>query len=677
MGFALISGCVKKPTLHLCAVACLTGSALHAADLGVIEIVAPAQSSSTPFEIGDVPAGEFTGVHEVIEKEELQQAGSSLAEVVAESSGVQFRQSGGIGSFSTVSLRGSTAEQVNVYLDGILLNEASGGGVNLSHIELMQADRVEVYRGAVPVQLGNSAIGGAVNITSNRATATPATRFLAGFGSFGSARVSASYTGPLAFLNEQRLVASFSHRQSNNNFSFVNDNGTVFNTADDEEQQRNNAATQSTSGFLKSGFTLSGGSRLEQALQIDSHGQEIADWRNTVRGNASLGTDSLQWRSTLSRTAGTGYWSSRWGAHYSAKDELFDDSRGSIGLGNQQILSNTRVVGGRSYWEKLEDGRSISVNIKGRYETLDTENRLIASSKTTARRTRADINVQWNRYYSGGDSLFSVGVFGFLLNDSYETSNAQLQREDYTAESFTPQAGISHYLGERLGGTATVVANASLQKRPPSFFELFGSQGFFEGNPALATEASTNVDVGIKWQSDASHKIDSTVQLVWFYHRKKNLISRVYDSRGVGRSENISAATGNGLEFSGRFALENGLAIDANLTLQDTENRSAISGFTGKQLPGEAAIDGALGFSWKNPQWKVGYTYKLNANRYYDSPNLLPAADQKIHSASVSRYFKQWRVDFELNNIGNHIYEDFNGYPKPGRAGFISLTYQP
>ncbi len=649
-----------------------------AADLGVIEIVAPVQTSTaTPFEIGDVPAGEFTGVHEVIDKEALQQAGSSLAEVVAESSGVQFRQSGGVGSFSTVSLRGSTAEQVNVYLDGILLNEASGGGVNLSHIELMQADRVEVYRGAVPVQLGNSAIGGAVNITTNRATANPSARFLAGFGSFGSARVLASYAGPLDWLNEQRLVASFSHRQSDNDFSFVNDNGTVFNTADDEEQQRNNAATHSTSGFLKSGFTLAGGGRLEQAVQIDSHLQQIADWRNTASGRASLDTDSVQWRSSFIRSAANNHWSSRLGVHYSAKDELYDDSEGSVGLGNQRILSDTRVFGGSGYWERLTDGRSLTFNVKARYETMDTANQLRDAARTSAARLRADLNVQHNRYYNGGSSLFSAGLFGFVVKDNYDTSNASFDRTEYNSDAITPQVGFNHSLGEKLGGIVSVFGNASLQQRTPSFFELFGSQGFFEGNPSLETEESRNVDFGIEWLSDPGYKIDTTLQMVWFYHVKKNLISRVYDARGVGRSENISAARGNGLELTGSFAFQNGLSVAGNFTVQDSENLSDISGFTGKQLPGEAAVDGAINISWKNPQWKLGYSYKINSDRFYDSPNLLPAADQKLHGVNVSRYFKEWRLDFEVNNIGNHVYEDFNGYPKPGRSGFISVTYQP
>jgi len=187
-----------------------TSTPLHA-QIGTIVITGEEEQESTgdtgnSFEIGDTATGEHTGFLEVIEKDQLQQAGSSLAEVVAAESGVQFRQSGGQGTFSSVSLRGSSAEQVNVYLDGILLNEASGGGVNFSDIELLQAEKVEVYKGTVPVQLGNSAIGGAVNITTKRAGGAPVASALAGFGSFGSSRFSAAFRAPVNLLSDQTVV---------------------------------------------------------------------------------------------------------------------------------------------------------------------------------------------------------------------------------------------------------------------------------------------------------------------------------------------------------------------------------------------------------------------------------------------------------------------------------------
>ena len=666
----------------------LSSEELSAEEIGPILILAPTQTNQAPFEIGDTAAGEFTGFREVLEKEQLQQSGNSLAEVIASESGIQFRQSGGLGSFSTVSLRGSSAEQVNVYLDGVLLNEASGGGVNLSDIELMQAEKVEVYRGTVPVQLGNSAIGGAINITTARATGAPVSSVLAGFGSFGSSRFSSSYSGKLNWLTDQHLVASLSHRQSENDFSFVNDNGTSFNTADDEVQRRNNGQTRSTSGFVKTGHKLNRDTQVEHALQLQSAHRGIADWRNTTFGSATLDTDNVQWRTTLKHTAATPYtnennqtetvdssggWSWLYGFQLSLKNEIFDDRDSSIGTGSQIIDSDAQVLGARGYWEKVNQNSSIAISLRARSESFDSVNKLLSRNTTEAQRFRADSSIQFNRYFNSQKSLFSATLFGFAINDDYDIANNNNARENFSTSTLLPQLGLSHAITDQW----TLVSNASQHKRAPSFFELFGSQGLFEGNSSLQTESSNNFDIGLRWQSDLSSGIDTSIEMAAFYNRRENLITRVYNARGVGRSENLSEAKVTGLELSQRLTFDNGFSVDASVTAQDSENLSAISGFTGKQLPGESRFDGSLKTNWTNHRWKLEYEFRFNSDRFYDSANLLPAADQRIHNARVQRSWKDWRVDFELNNITDHNYEDFNGFAKPGRAAFISLFYQP
>ncbi len=660
---------------------CLSPYALSD-DSDPILILAPQQSNQIPFEVGDTAAGEFTGFRDVVEKEELQRNGASLAEVISTESGVQFRQSGGFGSFSTVSLRGSTAEQVNVYVDGLLLNEASGGGVNLSDIELMQAEKVEVYRGTVPVQLGNSAIGGAINITTARTTGAPVQRLLAGYGSFGSAQFSTAYSGKLNWLNQQHLVASFSHRQSENDFPFLNDNGTSFNTADDQTQRRNNSQTRSTSGFVKSGAQLGPNLQLEHALQLHNTNRGIADWRNTTFGTATLDSTNVQWRTTLKRSAtpltgnsqtdapGSG-WSSLYGLQISQKDELFDDREGTIGTGTQLIDSNTQVLGLRGYWEKINARSSIAFNARARHESLTSINKLRSLNSTEAVRLRTDTSLQYNYYFDSHRSLISATLFGFALTDRYDIDNNQ--REDHTTSTLLPQLGLSYAINDQW----TLISNVSQHKRAPSFFELFGSQGIFEGNTALQTESSNNFDIGLRWQSDLSSGIDTSIEVAAFHNRKDNLITRVYNARGVGRSENLSKARVSGIEFSQRLAFDSGLTIDASLTAQDSENLSDISGFTGKALPGESRLDGSLKAGWSNHRWKLQYEHRFNADRFYDSANLLPAADQRLHNLSIQRLWKHWRVGIELKNLTDHNYEDFNGYPKPGRAAFLSVFYQP
>ena len=630
-------------------------------------------SDSQPFEIGDTAAGEFTGFREVIEKQRLQQAGSSLAEIVATESGVQFRESGGFGSSSSVSLRGSSAEQVNVYIDGILLNDASSGIVNFSDIELLQAEKVEIYKGTVPVQLGNSAIGGAVNIISARANGTPVSSFLTGVGSFGSSRFSAAYRGPFNLLDDQTFVASISFRQSENDFPFLNDNGTNFNTDDDRRERRNNAQTRSLSGFFKTGHRLGGNAKLEHALQLSDRSEGVANFRNSESGAAQLDSVNVQWRSTLRRTATNGGWSSLWEVNGSIKDELFDDRDASIGLSSQLTETDTSVLGARGYWEKVNSDNSLSFSLKLRGEDFTSLNELLQVNATNARRLRSDFSVQGNRYYNQGATLISVSAVGFVVNDNYDIDNFDQARADFSTTAVVPQLGFSHTLNDRL----SILGNASLQKRVPSFFELFGSQGLFVGNSSLETETATNFDIGLNWNSDPSQPVDKQLSATLFHSNRDDLIVRTFNAQGIGTSQNLSRATVLGAEFAASALWPAGFNVDLAMTIQDTENRSSIRGQTGNQLPGEAAIDGALTAGWKNNRWKLEYEFKINTDRFFDTGNFLVAADQRIHGVSVSRNWSNWRLDFELNNITDENFEDFNGFPRPGRAGFISLFYQP
>ena len=93
----------------------------------------------------------------VITRESFEGRETSLPDVLAEATGVHVKRLGGLGAFSTLSLRGSSADQVEVYLDGILLNAAFGGGVDLSNLPLAHVGQIEVYRGA---GAGGNGLGG-------------------------------------------------------------------------------------------------------------------------------------------------------------------------------------------------------------------------------------------------------------------------------------------------------------------------------------------------------------------------------------------------------------------------------------------------------------------------------------------------------------------------------------
>ncbi len=122
------------------------------------------------FQTGDVSHEDSSGFSSVINKGTFEAKAQDLAELVEKESSVQVRQSGGLGSFSDISLRGASSNQVMVFIDGIPLNDSSGGGVDLSNISLSDVDSIEVYKGVTPINFGRSSIGGAINIKAKRSS---------------------------------------------------------------------------------------------------------------------------------------------------------------------------------------------------------------------------------------------------------------------------------------------------------------------------------------------------------------------------------------------------------------------------------------------------------------------------------------------------------------------------
>src|SRR6185369_11245003 len=79
---------------------------------------------------------------------------SSLDEALVVAAGVHVTQYGGMGAFSTMSVRGMPPGHVTVLLDGVPLTSAAHGIVDLAGIPATAVDAIEVYRGAAPVSLG-------------------------------------------------------------------------------------------------------------------------------------------------------------------------------------------------------------------------------------------------------------------------------------------------------------------------------------------------------------------------------------------------------------------------------------------------------------------------------------------------------------------------------------------
>ena len=119
----------------------------------------------------------------------------SLTQAIDKTAGIRIREEGGVGSDFDLSISGMSGNSIRYFLDGMPL-DAKGTGMTLANLPVNIIDRVEIYKGVIPASFGSDALGGAVNIITNRRT-RDYLDFSYGIGSFHThkADFSAQYTG--------------------------------------------------------------------------------------------------------------------------------------------------------------------------------------------------------------------------------------------------------------------------------------------------------------------------------------------------------------------------------------------------------------------------------------------------------------------------------------------------
>ena len=119
----------------------------------------------------------------------------SLTQAIDKTSGIRIREEGGVGSDFDLSINGMSGNSIRYFLDGMPL-DAKGTGMTLANLPVNIIDRVEIYKGVIPASFGSDALGGAVNIVTNRSRRNYLD-FSYGIGSFHThkADFSAQYTG--------------------------------------------------------------------------------------------------------------------------------------------------------------------------------------------------------------------------------------------------------------------------------------------------------------------------------------------------------------------------------------------------------------------------------------------------------------------------------------------------
>ncbi|WP_081819353.1 TonB-dependent receptor domain-containing protein [Prevotella sp. HUN102] len=122
------------------------------------EVVVTARSEARKLRESSMPIS-------VISQHQLQGTASSVNEVLARTTGVTVRNTGGVGSASRISVRGLEGKRMGLFMDESPMGQMSNF-ISLNDIPTDMIERIEVYKGIVPYKFGGSALGGAVNIVT-------------------------------------------------------------------------------------------------------------------------------------------------------------------------------------------------------------------------------------------------------------------------------------------------------------------------------------------------------------------------------------------------------------------------------------------------------------------------------------------------------------------------------
>ncbi|MCD4653428.1 TonB-dependent receptor [bacterium] len=399
----------------------------------------------------------------------------TLPEILSSSVGVTVKDFGGLGKLSTISIRGSSANQVVVLLDGVKINTSSDLGVDLSNISLNNIEKIEILRGSDSAVYGTGAIGGVVNLVSRKSASEDS--HLGGrmvYGSFSTLVSDLDYN--MKFSRWTCHLSGY-YSKSDGDFSFSNDNGTHYDQDDDFEDIRTNNALESGGGSLwwrvpfSSNWDVSG---IFDGYYADKGIPGIITFpsEHAVQVDRRITANIRMRRSNL------------WKQGNSFTLELFnkwigldfDDPYGEqIGVPIHTRQRTTSFGGKVSYNIGHSKGNgSVAIHYLG--ELLKDE------SFDSPKRTTLAI--------SGKHDL---GMFNEKL---WITTLARYDDISAIGDHFSPKLGVRWFMTPKL----SLKSNIGGAFRSPSFNELYMNMGYITGNPDLQPETGVSFDLGVLWE---------------------------------------------------------------------------------------------------------------------------------------------------------------------------------
>jgi outer membrane cobalamin receptor len=629
-------------------------------------------------------------------------------------SGIKIKQDGGFGARSDFFINGSTGKQVKFFIDGIPQdNLGETQLVNIYPIE--QTERIEVYKGILPVDLGADALGAAINIVTRKEQENYYDASYA-VGSFNTHKLNLSgkrFLSKHLFLN---VWANANYTQ--NNYEI---NGEIPNSVGTVEIK---SVPRFHDGFKN--YNLK--------LEVGLTNKPFADLLLISLVNTQL-YDELQNNLVMTQPYGEAFYQEKmWSGNLKySKNNLVKKLDVLAALSYSKIegfYSDTsknvytwdgRIVGRKfSGGEISSSGNSLHiytnvVNAKLTATYHLSEKFKVVLSNTLQHYYRTGKDTVAQNFYNGLDyfgapssltkNIIGLGIEGHLLDKrirfssalkNYSTNLSGSQLE-WTTQTNTSQSlsaiAYNAAIGFRINSSFLLKTSYEHAARLPEAEEAFGDFMLIKSNPRINIEQSENVNLSFlfdteKWEAEVTG----------FYRDVSNIIY-LRSSQFSSMYQNLLSASVLGVESNIKYQPFRSLYINANATFQDMRNQSTIDNsginndrYKNARLPNIPYLFVNGGLMYKRDNifgkgnalqiwWNSSYTHEYFLYWEIDGAkelkNRIPT--QLLHYAGVSYSISDRGVSFavELSNVTNTITYDNFKVQLPGRAiSFKIRVYQ-
>lgn len=647
-----------------------------------------------------------------VDLKKIYNTSADLNQVLNKTTGVRIREYGGLGSAFNFSLNGFSGNQVKFFLDGVPM-DSYGSALTLNNIPVNMAERIDVYKGVVPIELGADALGGAVNIITNKNV----NRYIDASYSYGyfnthRAAINTRFSGRDGFIANINAFANYSDNDYKVDVSIVDKNTSKF--LPEQKYKHFHDAYKSGTIMAEAGFkNRSFADYLLVGFAVAGNKKEIQQGRTMQKVVGQAFTDSDSFITSLkykkdnlftkglsvninstyalvnSRSIDTSSRVYDWTGNYVYRQFAGANDKGELGNKTMYVYDEENAQVSTNLKYQLSDQHSFAINYSYiGYKRKATNEYLTVVDLGEPTINKNILGLGYN--FSGLDNRLAITAFGKMFALTTEmVANNVIQSTSSTNYGYGTTA--AYHLSEQF----QIKGSYEHAYRLPSAIEMLGDGLTVNSNIGLKPESSDNANLGLAFLTQ-KNKNQFGAETSLIYREAKDFIRERQDGDKT-VFENLANVQITGIDGVLRYGYRDLVNFEVNATYQKSLNKNKYKIGTNSpdalydaQLPNVPIFYGNadLTFNFKNVKYKDDrLSVNVSANyidAFYLTWPVLGSLETKraipeqfTENAMVSYSFLngKYNLAFECRNITDIKVYDYFKVQKPGRAFAVKFRY--